>query len=261
MRHPGAWGMMSAVAELIVETTEGVTLRRELAGAGSRFAAALVDVIAFSLVALTLVFLIVAGLQGTDVPRFTVQVFVMGGSVLAWLVTLFLAHLILGGRTPGKMLLGLRVVGQDGHPASAMQIALRSVLWIVDSLPLPISVGLLVILGSSREQRLGDMVAGTVVVFEPQKRGISEPWPRERHEDLQLEELGLTPALANRFEGEDLDLLREVVTRAGLGGEGRAELFRRVTDHYLARLGKQEQVAPRVALKELYLFLREQKKR
>ncbi len=64
-----------------------------------------------------------------------------------------------GGRTLGKMIVGLRVVSTEGAPISFRQAVIRAVLWPVDIVAGPVSM-----LVSSGDQRLGDLAAGTVVV-------------------------------------------------------------------------------------------------
>lgn len=69
-----------------------------------------------------------------------------------------------GGRTPGKQLVGLRVVRTDGTPAGPGPILVRTLLRLVDSLPALYLVGFVVMLATGRQQRLGDLAAQTHVV-------------------------------------------------------------------------------------------------
>lgn len=70
------------------------------------------------------------------------------------------------GQTPGKRRFGVRVVSADGTPAHPAQIAVRNALRIVDAVPLLYTSGLISMwrTGRSQRQRIGDVVAGTVVV-------------------------------------------------------------------------------------------------
>ena len=70
------------------------------------------------------------------------------------------------GRTPGKRSMNLRVLKEGGYPTGFLDIALRNLLRAADFLPMAYSVGLAVMGLDARFRRLGDMVAGTVVVVE-----------------------------------------------------------------------------------------------
>ena len=70
------------------------------------------------------------------------------------------------GQTPGKRLVGLRVLSVTGRPVHVGEAILRNLLRVVDSLPGVYAVGIVSVLASSRSQRLGDLAAGTVVVHE-----------------------------------------------------------------------------------------------
>ncbi len=80
------------------------------------------------------------------------------------------------GQTPGKKLLKLRVIREDGRPITLWEAMARNLLRIFDAVPglvLPIySVGLIAIFVNRRDQRIGDLFAGTVVVRE---RGDEAP--------------------------------------------------------------------------------------
>ena len=71
-----------------------------------------------------------------------------------------------GGQTPGKRAVGLRVISVTGQPITTFDALLRNLLRIVDQMPGIYAVGVLSIFFTSRNQRLGDLVAGTVVVQE-----------------------------------------------------------------------------------------------
>lgn len=75
---------------------------------------------------------------------------------------------LLRGRTPGKMFTRLRVVSVEGRVVGWRQSLLRNLLRMVDSLPAGYLVGIVAMVASPRVQRLGDLVAGTVVIRERQ---------------------------------------------------------------------------------------------
>ena len=68
------------------------------------------------------------------------------------------------GKTIGKALVGIKVVAEDGSKASGGSVAVRTVLRIVDALPILYVVGLISIAVSGKDQRVGDRVANTLVV-------------------------------------------------------------------------------------------------
>jgi uncharacterized RDD family membrane protein YckC len=85
-----------------------------------------------------------------------------------------------GGRTPGKRVAHLRVIRQGGDAISFRDSAVRTLLRIVDFLPAAYLVGIIVILASPENQRLGDLAAGTIVIRERTVRTpepLSEPVP------------------------------------------------------------------------------------
>jgi len=161
---------------LTIATPEGVELSLTLAGAASRFVSALVDLLIQGsvLIALGVVFAVTdAGFGGA-------------GGVAVGIWALFSFVLIIGydiffevrnsGRTPGKALNGLRVVRVEGHPVGFVTSLIRNVIRPIDFLPTAYLLGATVILATRRNQRIGDLVAGTLVVRE--RRAHVPPLPR-----------------------------------------------------------------------------------
>jgi uncharacterized RDD family membrane protein YckC len=149
--------------ELVVATPERVSFRLETAGLGSRFVAQLIDGAALSGIVIA-VGLASAGLGVlTRNALLATLVFVLLGLLGAW-AYLIVPEALWAGKSLGKLALGLRVVDAQGGPITAGQAIVRNLLRIVDFLPVYYAVGAIAIFVSSRNQRLGDMVAGTVVV-------------------------------------------------------------------------------------------------
>jgi uncharacterized RDD family membrane protein YckC len=150
---------------LTIATPEGVTLELVLAGLGSRCVARLLD----SLVQATLVLgwaLLLAASGGSSLVAAAGYV-----GIFATLFVYDIAFEVLGsGRTPGKRWAGLRVVQDGGEPIGWGASAVRNVVRLIDLLPGVYLVGSLTVLLSSRSQRVGDLIAGTVVVRERRGR-------------------------------------------------------------------------------------------
>ena len=70
------------------------------------------------------------------------------------------------GQTPGKRIIGLRVMHVSGRPINGFEAILRNVLRIADQMPGIYAIGIVSVFLTERSQRLGDLAAGTVVVHE-----------------------------------------------------------------------------------------------
>ena len=249
------------MAELRVDTPEGIRLRFEIAGPGTRTLAAAVDL--FGLVCFVL---LVWTILLYTVGSWSVMI-LAGGSLLLVIAYQVVFAVVWNGMTPGKRLLGVRVVDQRGFSATSGQHLLRSFLFPLEALvPVPLPIGVIVMTVTPRHQRLGDLLAGTVVLREPAERGALEPFPRESWSSLPEQRFGLSPALAGRFERADLDHLRELLGRPDLDSRARSRLQARAAALYMRRLDRIEdgplsRADVRAFLRELYLFLREMRAR
>jgi uncharacterized RDD family membrane protein YckC len=186
--------------DVAIETPEHIVFRHRVAGPARRFLAYLLDVVicysVFSIIAV----IVVIAVAGTAVLGEAEGAFGLGIGFL--LVVLFaiqwLYFAVLEGwlgRTPGKRALGLRVVTASGRPIGFRAAALRNVLRAADALPLAYTAGLLSISGlvsmiaTRRFQRLGDLVAGTIVIV-PERTRAATPLllfpPAQPYELAQL---------------------------------------------------------------------------
>lgn len=153
---------MSHVPEIV--TPEAVALDVERAGVASRVLAITIDFLA--VVAVWIVLAIILATIFGSLDGVSGAVAAILGSVGLWLAW-FTVFETLMQRTPGKAALGLRVVGLDGTPVRFQQAFLRALLGLVDFLLIPIGfVAVVTMLLSPRDQRLGDIGAGTLVVRE-----------------------------------------------------------------------------------------------
>ncbi|CAA9388067.1 MAG: hypothetical protein AVDCRST_MAG74-801 [uncultured Pyrinomonadaceae bacterium] len=166
---------------LIIETPERVPLAFALASIGNRFLAVAIDhfiqyfvifVVAWALLSISGIGSVEA-IENSEVlremPKWTIALLIIV------LFLIFAGYFVFfewlwNGQTPGKRLLKLRVIREDGRPVTLWEALARNLLRIFDAVPgfvLPVySVGLITIFLSSRDQRVGDMFAGTVVVRE-----------------------------------------------------------------------------------------------
>ena len=75
---------------------------------------------------------------------------------------------LMRGQTPGKKALKIRVIRDDGTPATIHEVLVRNVLRLIDFLPFSYGVGAIVMFASRLSKRLGDIAAGTIVIKEGQ---------------------------------------------------------------------------------------------
>jgi len=159
---------------LTIATPEGVEMHLTLAGPASRFVSAIVDILIQA--ALLVCVAVVLGLAGKGIGLGS------GVALLLWAVISFALitfydiffEVFQSGRTPGKRLNGLRVVRVEGHPVNFLTSAVRNVIRPVDFLPTAYLLGAVVILATRKNQRIGDVIAGTLVVREHAVGGRSE---------------------------------------------------------------------------------------
>ena len=161
---------------------EGVRLALAPAGVGTRVLAAVLDAVleGLALIVLLLVDIPIAG--NTDLAAFEALLVVEIVLVLAGypIVMEWLSR----GRTLGKLVFGLRVVRDDGGPVGFRHALVRGLAGLILEkpgllFPLTTVAGLITMSSSAREKRMGDMLAGTVVLNErsaPQQQAPLPPW-------------------------------------------------------------------------------------
>lgn len=167
---------------LIIETPERVPLAFALASIGNRFIAVAIDhfIQYFTIFIVAYAFLYAAGIaesggEGTlgqmmsEMPKWTLAILIVVVFLLFSGYFIFFEW-IMNGQTPGKRLMKLRVIREDGRPITLWEAIARNLLRIFDAVPgfvIPVySIGLISIFASSRDQRIGDLFAGTVVIRE-----------------------------------------------------------------------------------------------
>jgi uncharacterized RDD family membrane protein YckC len=154
--------------QLNIDTPELVAIEMPLAGIGSRFIAILVDYLIwgaafFLLIALAAIVIPAVRVFGEVSANWAVGIFFLIVFLLQWgYFALFEAFG--NGRTPGKRVARIRVIHQSGRGISFFESLARNLVRFVDYLPGFYAVGVVAIFVSRRHQRLGDMVAGTLVV-------------------------------------------------------------------------------------------------
>jgi uncharacterized RDD family membrane protein YckC len=158
---------------LIIETPERVPLHFALASIGNRFLACALDhaLQALAILVMVIAFALLAnfsslGEQFSNAPKWIKALLIV---VVFLIFSAYFAFFewIWNGQTPGKRILKLRVIREDGRPVTFWEATVRNLLRTLDMMPAPFySIGLISVFMSLSDQRVGDMVAGTVVVRE-----------------------------------------------------------------------------------------------
>ncbi|MGK2927958.1 MAG: RDD family protein [Acidimicrobiales bacterium] len=156
-----------------IVTPEAVLLEFSEAGLGSRSLAFLIDLGVRA--GLLYGVLFAMGVSGVVLDETIVVVALIATTFAVLLVYPVVCETIWNGRTPGKMVVGLRVVTIEGAPVRFRHAAIRSALGIVDFLVGAGAVAILSALATRQSQRLGDLAAGTIVIRERQAAAFSEP--------------------------------------------------------------------------------------
>jgi uncharacterized RDD family membrane protein YckC len=213
---------MSSVDKLTIETPEQTLLEFPLAGIGSRFLAIALDTLlqfaAYILLGLIAALLSTEGFLPTLGRQWGVAIVIFLAFVVQFgYYTTFEA--LWNGQTPGKRWTHLRVIQDSGRPISAYDAILRNLLRIVDSLPTLYGVGIVTILLSRENKRVGDYAAGTVVVHEKPLEGVSSIWsaaapatstPQIPAVSMSVDELRLVETFFERRASLDPDVRRSM---------------------------------------------------
>jgi len=206
-----------------VATAEHVRLMYPIAGIGNRFLAAFLDAIIQTLLLVGLPLITIplgqSGLLENELVAATfaaILVLVMFFLLWGYFVVF---ETMWNGQTPGKRYVGIRVIRDDGSAAGFVPILIRNLVRVVDFLPLFYAIGAFSMVVSSRGQRLGDLVAGTIVV----KARVERDFRRLQTRATASERIVSVRALP----GEAQRIVREFALReASLAPEARAALAR-----------------------------------
>ena len=199
-------------------TPEHVSLRFSLAGLGSRSAAQIIDsfipIIINSSLAYTYMLTIEENFSETTSNYFLAIIFITIFFLFWGYFVLF--EFLAAGRTPGKMIIGLRVIQENGQSVTLLSSLLRNLLRIIDLLPLFYLLGMIMIFFQAKHQRIGDLVAGTVVILEirrKEKRVKARVEKELDQKNVQLSRIILDEWSKKRIGLREWNLLKTYVNR------------------------------------------------
>lgn len=233
-------------ARIEFETPENILVNYQPAGLGTRFMAWIVDsIIAYLIVFGLILGLIALGIAsdglieyieehlsysfGDDKVSLELKMGIFFSLFLLILNTVSFVYFFLfeyfgHGRTLGKRWMSIRVIGEEGVALNSTKVFLRSVFRIVDSIP----IAWLVPLFSKRSKRLGDMVAGTLIVVDQPGtlEDVREELDGEAQREFRFSRTGL-----DELKQKEVHLIAQLLERAESMDESiRKELYQKTVD-------------------------------
>ena len=232
---------------LNIDTPENVIFGYEVVGIGSRFMAALVDTLAIVIIQVVVnltMGLIVGNLLNIDIySAWVTAVFGLISFALLWGYYIFF-EMLWNGQSPGKRLVGLRVLKADGTPITLTESIVRNLVRLIDFLPIFYGLGVIVMFVNTQSRRLGDLAAGTLVVRDQEDLTLENLTVAPRRHLLRqipapiVEQVNSWPV--ERLTSVDIQLTEDYLIRRN-ELENSAQLARQILQRLLARMAVPEQ--------------------
>ena len=227
-----------------IETPEHVVFEYELAGPASRAVAAMVDGLLVGLALFAVFIAIVVSQAAADATGpWMIALGAVAAFVLFWGYPVFF-EIWWKGQTPGKRAVGLRVIQEGGYALTPAVVLARNLLRLVDFLPGFYLLGLLVMVIHPRNQRIGDVVAGTLVIRDRTSAAARLPAAlRPAHVPLGAEDVvaDLRRGGAHKLPVEQIRLIEDFLARrASMTPDAR----RRIAERLAAAVGALLPVPP-----------------
>ncbi len=229
--------------ELRLTSTDATEVNLPIAGTGSRSYAFLIDWHIRIILALAWLIGMAALLGLLEGRGFWDEIFDSVGSFVFYVVILppalvyFLYHpvleIALKGRTPGKRAAGIRIVTVEGQTPDVSALLIRNIFRLIDSLPIFYVVGLVCVLLSARQVRIGDMAAGTLLAYENKlARNAFEQFAAPGNGALDLSAMEVAQDLLKRWKTLAPDKRSQIAAKliSGQGGTLPTDVSKRAFD-------------------------------
>jgi uncharacterized RDD family membrane protein YckC len=251
---------MTILPDYSISTPENVDLHLELAGLGNRIVACLIDT------ALTYVGIIVIALPSLLYPRIVealgssysdnrllidtlvIALYVVGSFLIVFGYFIFF-ETIWQGQTPGKKLMGIRVVDSLGQPVTTSSVWIRNLLRPIDEGVF--LLGLLIMLIDRNERRLGDLAANTIVIRERLTEKAVSPFASAQGQNLDEIDAGLISL-------PEYEMLTDFLKRRqGMSTPHRLDVAKKLAEHFASSLRLSAgDAAPELFLERIFLAYR-----
>src|SRR5690606_27076516 len=187
---------------LSIPTVTGIDVVLRVAGVGGRSYAFVIDWHIRVLLALGWMFAAVLFLRPSASATSAGGTWIVVGVPAALLYSLYhpVLEIVMRGRTPGKRIAGVRIVSRDGGTPSAAQLLVRNLFRLIDSLPFAYCVGLASAMLTRPSVRIGDIAAGTLLVYDDDRDAALDDAPMRGVARLGIERASLAAELAARWQ-------------------------------------------------------------
>jgi uncharacterized RDD family membrane protein YckC len=256
-----------------IKTPEYVSIQFQLAGLGSRAAAFILDQLilyAVDIILIIIFLLVTKGITtwGTfhNSETLPLAITIILFFVINW-GYFFAFEFFAGGKTIGKKILGIRVIQENGHSLTLLSSFIRNLLRIIDALPVSYLLGFIMMFFHPKHKRIGDLVAGTIVVHErkaqKKKKKLSSVEKEIERRGLSKDGLTIDAWTIKSLELKDWKLISTYSSRlTQLPATERIELTNQIAEILFPKIGldvyskSQEELENTLLI--LYLLLKDE---
>ena len=230
-----------------IKTPEYVSIQFQLAGLGSRAAALILDqLILYAIdIILIIIFLLVTkgittwGIDNSETLPLAITIILL--FVINW-GYFFAFEFFAGGKTIGKKILGIRVIQENGHSLTLLSSFIRNLLRIIDALPISYFLGFTMMFFHPKHKRIGDLVAGTIVIHERKaqknKKKLNGVEKEIERRGLSIDDLTIEGWIIKSLELKDWKLISTYSSRlTHLPETERIEVTKQIADILFPKIG------------------------
>jgi len=226
---------------IVVTTPDNIEVEYRLAGAGSRVGAVVIDtliqIIAFLAVLLAALWSLYDFNLDTFITTLEGAANVVAVVLLLYFVIFFgyflIFEIIMKGRTPGKRFFGLRTIRANGQPITFIQSIIRNILRVfIDNS----GVGIIMMLLMKNHTRLGDMLAGTIVISENRRKYSTKSLVWKPHEEGEAEQAA-TVEIKYPLTTEEYEILKDYFARKEVFFENGRYAGMRISEYFARKFG------------------------
>ncbi len=251
-----------------ITTPENVNLRFKVAGLGSRTTAQIIDI---TILTITIIIfslgLYYSGIVSEDSTwtGYLVALFIIVFFVLWWGYFVFFEFFD-AGRTIGKRFIGIRVIQDNGQSITFISSMVRNLLRLIDFLPTFYLLGIIMLFLHPRHKRIGDLAAGTIVVYERNIRVKKKDKQFEKEltkRKIDAKRIQLDEWTIQKIKSDEWKLLKTYISRrSSLSKKEREEIATKVANIIFPMIGYEEKSISLQDLEDdlsaLYLLLKDE---